>query len=300
MPNSTLILSAPAKVNLSLRVRAKTDDGYHVLESLVGFADIGDRLHLAASKAPSTVEVSGEFSGALTGMAPQDNLILRAIAALEQARGQALNTHVVLEKNLPVAAGLGGGSADAAAALRGVMQLYGVPRKAPELAEMALSLGADVPVCLASAPAWMTGIGERLTALPDFPAADIILVNPRVRMPTAEVFAALQAPQDGQSAQPIPDGWSDLAALCDFLLAQGNDLQNGAISLAPVIADCVSALHHAGAKFAAMSGSGASCFALCEAGQGAHVGAAYRAQRGQDWVQVGRLIGAGDTKIDEA
>lgn len=300
MPRASLHLTAPAKVNLSLRVRGKTEDGYHALESLVGFCDIGDRLHLHASDTPSSLEITGPFAGELTGSSHQDNLTLRALAALAQACGRDLNTQVLLEKNLPIAAGLGGGSADAAAVLRGLVQLHGLDLPAADLADIALGLGADVPVCLASGPTWMTGIGETLTPVLDFPAAEIVLVNPRVALPTASVFAALQAVPQSWPAQSVPKGWQDLDTLCGFLTEQGNDLQAAAISLAPEIEFCLTALRQSGARYAAMSGSGASCFALCDVGQGKALAAAYRQQRGQDWVQAGRLIGAGDAKIDEA
>jgi len=300
---SRLQIAAPAKINLSLRVRGKTSDGYHALESLVGFADIGDRLSLKSSAASSRLTLRGTFAGLLQEMDARDakdNLILRAVAALEKASGRALGSELVLEKNLPIAAGLGGGSADAAAALRALIELHRLEISDTHLAEIALSLGADVPVCLASAPSWMTGIGETLAYLPNFPATEIVLVNPHVAMPTAAVFSALHASPNLRPAQPVPEAWQDLDGLVAFLTQQGNDLQGAAISLAPEIGDCLSALQQAGAKYAAMSGSGASCFALCEIGEGAKVAAAYQAARAKDWVQAGRLIGAGDTKINQA
>ena len=297
---SRLQIAAPAKINLSLRVRGKTSDGYHALESLVGFADIGDRLSLKSSAASSRLTLRGTFADLLQETDTKDNLILRAVASLEQASGRALGSQLVLEKNLPIAAGLGGGSADAAAALRALIELHGLEISDTHLAEIALSLGADVPVCLASAPAWMTGIGETLAYLPNFPATEIVLVNPHVAMPTAAVFSALQASPNLRPAQPVPEAWQDLDGLVAFLTQQGNDLQGAAISLAPEIGDCLSALQQAGAKYAAMSGSGASCFALCEIGEGAKVAAAYQAPRAKDWVHAGRLIGAGDTKINQA
>ncbi len=300
MPPSTLSLLAPAKVNLSLRVRGKTADGYHALESLVGFCDIGDHLHMESCGGPSSLEIKGAFSHALEAAPSEDNLIWRALTELEQACGRALPTRLVLEKNLPVAAGLGGGSADAAAALRGLMQLYGLDLNPVDLAELALRLGADVPVCLAKEPAWMTGIGEVLTPLSDLPAADIVLVNPRVALSTASVFANLSPVAKKLPPQEIPSGWQGLDDLCAFLGGQGNDLQASAISLVPAIEFCLSTLRSSGARYVAMSGSGASCFALCEAGQGAEVASAYGARRRQDWVQAGRLIGPSDTKVDEA
>jgi 4-diphosphocytidyl-2-C-methyl-D-erythritol kinase len=210
--------------------------------------------------------------------------------------GQALHSQIILEKNLPVAAGIGGGSADAAAALRGLAQLHNVD---VPLTEIAASLGADVPVCLDTAPAWMSGIGHNIERLPDLPPADIVLVNPRVALSTADVFAAFAA--KGEFSKPInaPEGFASSAGLLDFMRAQGNDLQAAACSLASEIEDCLAALRKAGLAYVAMSGSGATCFGLSAPGSGRAMAARYRTMREKDWVVAGRLIGAGDTKINE-
>ena len=286
-----LRLSASAKINLSLRVLGRREDGYHILDSLVAFADIGDRLFL--KKADTTAfEVSGPFAVS----ADDDNSVRRAHSVLQAHIGRALPCHMVLEKNLPVAAGLGGGSADAAALLRGLAHLFELD--AGILAPLAKSLGADVPVCLDSAPAIMRGIGHDVERLADLPPMDIVLVNPRQTLATAEVFAALSLDKQGQATSP--PGFDTAAVVLDFVKCQGNDLQTVACQLVPDIADCLAALKESGFAHSAMSGSGASCFGLCAPGSGRTMAARYRTLREKDWVVSGRLIGAGDTKIDKA
>ena len=287
-----LRLSAPAKINLSLKVLGRRDDGYHTLDSLVAFADIGDTLFL--QKAESTaLNVTGPF-GVTAG---DDNLVKRAHALLEAHMGAALPCQMELHKNLPIAAGLGGGSADAAAALRGLAQLYNLD--AP-LVDLAQSLGADVPVCLDSAPAMMRGIGHDIERLPDLPPMDIVLVNPRQALATADVFAALPLSSLEKSDAMPPPRFDTAAALLDVVKQQGNDLQDAACEIVPDIADCLAALKTCGFAYRAMSGSGASCFGLCAPGSGRAMAARYRTLREKDWVVAGRLIGAGDAKIDEA
>lgn len=284
--------SAPAKINLSLRVTGRRDDGYHNLQSLVAFADIGDRLFISKAE-KSGLRLNGPFAAALEG----DNLVAAAHAELATYAQQALPTQIILEKNLPVAAGIGGGSADAAAALRGLAHLHDI--NAP-LADLAASLGADVPVCLDTAPAWMSGIGHDVTRLPDLPPADIVLVNPRIGLATQKVFEAFAA--QGGFAEIIepPSGFTSVTELLAFLRQQGNDLQSAACALVPEIEACLDALKKSGVTYAAMSGSGATCFGLSAPGSGRAMAARYRTLREKDWVVAGRLIGAGDTKIDQA
>ena len=283
-----LSLLAPAKINLSLHVRGRLPDGYHALESLVAFVDIGDRLELAPAE-EKRLHILGPFGDAL---AVQDNLVLQAHAALADAVGQTLPCHINLHKNLPVASGIGGGSADAAAVLNGLNRLFGLGISTPALAEIAANLGADVPVCLSPAPAWMRGIGHEVTRLPDLPEADLVLVNPMRAVSTPQVFTALAAAAELTPPQPVPSGFADLAALVDFIKTQGNALTAPAQGLVPDIADCIAALQKAGAAYAAMSGSGATCFALAPSGEGVAIAARYGDLRPQDWVQAGRLLGA--------
>ena len=279
-----LRVSAPAKINLSLKITARRDDGYHELESLVAFADIGDRLFISKSET-SSLQLSGPFAAALG----EENIIAEAHVRLAAHAGEALHSQIILEKNLPVAAGIGGGSADAAAALRGLAELHNL--NVP-LEDIAASLGADVPVCLDTAPAWMTGIGHNVERLPDLPPADIVLVNPRLALSTADVFAAFA--KQGTFSAPInaPQGFTTSTGLLDFVRAQGNDLQAAACALAPEIDECLIALKRAGFAYVAMSGSGATCFGLSAPGSGRAMAARYRTMREKDWVVPGCLIGA--------
>lgn len=294
-----LLLTAPAKINLTLRVLGRQADGYHRLDSFVAFADIGDRLTLAAASA-TALHTTGPFADALDTEAGS-NLVLQALDILERTSGRPLPTQMTLQKNLPVAAGLGGGSADAAAALRGLNALYRLGFSADDLAALAASLGADVPVCLASAPAQMRGIGHELTRLPDLPALDVVLVNPRRALPTGPVFQALQSDvcPDEALLSSMPPSFADAAAVLAYCADIGNDLQGPASGLVSEIDACIDALQRCGASHAAMSGSGATCFGLVPAGQGAALADAYLRARPQDWTAAGRLIGAGDTEIDE-
>ena len=234
---------APAKVNLYLHITGRRADGLHLLESLVAFAEAGDVLH-AEPADELGLELAGPFAGPLAGEA--DNLVLRAARALAPEQGARL----VLEKNLPVAAGLGGGSADAAAALRLLSRLWGIDT---DLAPLAAGLGADAPVCLAGRTCGMAGIGERLTPLPDWPVPHLLLANPGVALATPAVFGARRGPF--RESRPWPETLAELAGCA-------NDLTEAAISLASDVGEVLDALAALeGALFARMSGSGATCFA---------------------------------------
>ena len=234
---------APAKVNLYLHIVGRRPDGLHLLESLAAFADAGDALYGEPADGLS-LDVVGPFAGALVG--ETDNLVLRAARALAPGQGARL----VLEKNLPVAAGLGGGSADAAAALRLLSRMWGIET---DPGPLAAGLGADVPVCLAGATCGMAGIGERLTPLPAWPVPHLLLANPGVSLPTPAVFGARRGPF--RESRPWPLSVSELAGC-------SNDLTEAAISLAPEVGEVLDALAALeGASFARMSGSGATCFA---------------------------------------
>jgi 4-diphosphocytidyl-2-C-methyl-D-erythritol kinase len=257
---------APAKVNLSLHVTGQRSDGYHLLDSLVVFADVGDRLWL--TPAPQMkITISGPFA---PGVPVDDrNLVWRA-AQLAGWCG-----HIMLEKNLPHGAGIGGGSADAAAVLR---SLGGGCQAA--------SLGADVPVCLSSAPQRMSGTGEILATVTGIPALEIVLVNPGVSVPTAPVFAALQSKTNAPMTADLPR-WADAQEFCKWLSFQRNDLEPPARTIAPGITEVLQALD--GALLARMSGSGATCFGLYA--QGASAQAARIAAVHPDWwVVSGRVI----------
>lgn len=256
--------AAPAKINLYLHVTGKRADGYHLLDSLVVFAGVGDEITAAPDEALS-LAVAGPFSAGLAG--ETDNLVLRAARALAEAGGIAPRARLVLRKNLPVASGIGGGSADAAATLRLLARLWGLDLPAAEMQRIALRLGADVPVCLAGRPARMAGIGEVLTAAPCLPPCGLVLVNPGVATPTPEVFRARTAAFTPAAA--MPEAWADAHAMAQALGGMTNGLQDAAISRQPVIADVLAAI--AGSPdclLARMSGSGATCFGLyADAGQ---------------------------------
>jgi 4-diphosphocytidyl-2-C-methyl-D-erythritol kinase len=260
--SQTLAAFAPAKVNLTLHVLGRRPDGYHELESLVAFADIGDRLTLVAGEGLA-LDVVGPT--AVAAGADSDNLVLKAARALQERIAGVRLGRFSLEKQLPVAAGLGGGSSDAAAALRLIAQANGLALTDERVRDAARATGADVPVCLEPKARMMRGIGEILSppiALPPLPA---VLINPGVAVPTKDVFKALAAPM--LSGPPQPDDFFaievDAAALISVLAARRNDLEPPAVRLQPVIADVLGELRRAsGCALARMSGSGATCFGL--------------------------------------
>ena len=254
MQSATLSEPAPAKVNLYLRVTGRRADGYHLLDSLAVFGPAADVLSANADE-ELRLDVQGPFAPALAGEA--DNLVLRAARLLAEAARVAPRARLVLDKRLPVASGIGGGSTDAAAALRLLARLWGVPVPA----DLAARLGADVPVCLAARPARMEGIGERLGPAPDLPVFGLLLANPGVAVSTPAVFRA----RTGGFSEPaaLPPAWPSAEAMAADLRPLGNDLEAAAITLCPEIADALAWLRaRPGCLLARMSGSGATCFAL--------------------------------------
>ena len=268
---------APAKINLFLHVTGRRADGYHLLDSLVVFAAAADRLRAAPSDTLS-LSIDGPFAAGLG--ADDDNLVLRAARALAAhthptPAGAALSLH----KALPVASGIGGGSADAAAALRLLAALWRSDADAKRLAAIALGLGADVPVCLASRPARMGGVGEQLAPAPAIPELGMVLINPGLPLPTAAVFAA----RDASFTPPavLPPAWPTAAAMAADLRHTTNDLEPAAIRLCPPIAEVLAALTASpGSHLARMSGSGATCFALYDTPAAAKAAAAALARPG--------------------
>ena len=253
-----LTQAAPAKVNLTLHVTGRRADGYHLLDSLVVFGPAADVLHAVPAEGLS-LTLEGPFAGGLAAEA--DNLVLRAARALAGWAGRSLGAALVLEKHLPVASGIGGGSADAAAALVLLSRLWGLAVPDGALMALAAGLGADVPVCLAGRPTCMGGIGELLTPAPALPACGMLLVNPGVALATTDVFRARRG--DFTQAAVWPAAWPDAAAMARDLARGGNDLEPPALSLCPAVADVLAALREApGCLLARMSGSGATCFGL--------------------------------------
>ncbi len=252
----TLSAFARPKVNLTLTIEGKRADGYHLLRSLVCFANGGDQI-TAAPANTLILDITGPFAGELDG--GDDNLILQAARLLQQTCGKSLGAHLTLEKNLPVASGIGGGSADAAAALQLLCTLWDLDIDSDTLAQIGLSLGADVPACLMGVPLIMSGIGEELAPLSRFPELHLLLVNPGVAVSTPAVFRAL----NWQGASASPAILSPADATTPEIIAGTNDLQAPAQSLIPEIAGVLSALSASrGALCTRMSGSGATCFAL--------------------------------------
>ncbi|MEO1733813.1 MAG: 4-(cytidine 5'-diphospho)-2-C-methyl-D-erythritol kinase [Pseudomonadota bacterium] len=248
---TTVEVFAPAKLNLTLHVTGQRDDGYHQLDSLVAFTDIGDKITVSPSNA-LTLTVSGPQAEHL--IADETNLVLRAAHFLGRGRGADIH----LEKNLPIASGVGGGSADAAATLRALSLLWDLDTPAPATT---VGLGADVPVCMVGSTLRMRGVGERITHLDRLPDMTVVLVNPNVPVSTPGVFKALQKKDNPAMPDRLPH-WSNFDSFVLWLTGQRNDLQAPAIQLQPVIADVIDGLMDAGAAFAAMSGSGATCYGV--------------------------------------
>ena len=261
-----------AKINLTLRVIGRRPDGYHELDSLVAFARISDRLSFSPDSALG-LTVQGPTADAAGPIS--DNLVLRAATALAERVTPLQLGRFTLHKGLPVAAGIGGGSADAAAALRLLVRANRLALDDPRVMDAARATGADVPVCVDPRPRRMQGIGEILSAplkLPDLPA---VLVNPGVGVPTKDVFAILGAPQlTGTPKRQFDDIPNETEALLDYLAANGNDLEPAAIVLQPVIGQVLAALHALpGCRLARMSGAGATCFGLFASGAAAEAAA---------------------------
>ena len=274
---------AHAKVNLWLNVVGRRDDGYHLLDSLVAFVDLADQVE-ARPDDQLSLALDGPLANVLAGEA--DNLVLKAARLLADRAGVAPRAAIRLIKHVPVAAGLGGGSADAAATLRELVELWRVAMPEEELFDLAARLGADVPMCLAGRTAFVSGIGDRLTWAPPLPECAVLLVNPGTALPTRDVFTARRGAFS--PARPAPRSWKDLAELADVLAEHGNDLTAAAISLVPLVGQVLEMLARSGARHVAMSGSGATCFALYESLKLAHHAAA--ALPPSWWRHVGRFV----------
>jgi 4-diphosphocytidyl-2-C-methyl-D-erythritol kinase len=278
--------AAPAKVNLTLHVLGRRPDGYHELESLVAFAGVGDTLAFAPGRG---LELTVRGPTARAAGAGADNLVLKAARALA-ARVEDLRLgRFALAKRLPVAAGLGGGSADAAAALRLLARANRIAPNDPRLLDAARATGADVPVCLDPRPRLMRGVGEILSAPVALPRLPAVLVNPGVAVPTRDVFAALKLAPAGKADAAPPPAADPLEAIA----AGRNDLEAPAMALAPAIATVLGALRALpGCRLARMSGSGATCFALFASGRAATAAArALRARHPRWWVRATVLGG---------
>lgn len=287
-PASSLVELAPAKVNLALHVTGKRPDGYHLLDSLVAFPQVGDRLSVAKADRPEFV-LEGPFGPDLSGDA-DDNLVLRTVKAFEAAAKTDLPAlKITLTKRLPIASGVGGGSSDAAATLRLLEDFTGIYLPDETLHRLALSLGADVPVCLIPEARRMQGIGGDLENVPRLPDCGIVLINPRVEVPTPSVFKALANPNNS-GLPSMPESFPDASALVAYLANCRNDLQDPAIRICEEIGHVLSALEADGrVQLARMSGSGATCFGLCNRGEALEVERNVRSAHPQWWVASGPL-----------
>lgn len=255
----TVAEEARAKINLALHVIGRRPDGYHDLDMLVAFADVGDTVTLAPSD-QDRFAIDGPMADGLG--ADDDNLVLRALRGFRALSGRAEPLAIRLTKRLPIASGIGGGSADAAATLRGLCRMDGLPTDDPALASLALSLGADVPMCLDGRPACVTGIGERIAPTAGRFSFGLLLANPRVGVSTPAVFRSLERRYNPPlPALPTFDKAADLAA---FLATETrNDLEQPARAIVPAIGDVLAAIASLpGVRLARMSGSGATCFGL--------------------------------------
>ncbi len=258
----TLVLNAPAKVNLFLHVTARREDGYHDLSSLVVFTEFGDRLKLFPARENEIhLRITGPFADRISP--GEENLVARAAQKLAEENGSSgAGARIELEKNIPVAAGLGGGSADAAATLHGLNRLWQRGLDAQTLQDLGAGLGADVAMCVAGAPSWVHGIGDRLTPAPGIPALPVLLVNPGIPLPTFRVFADLKIGPETQ--EPVaPGSFANIYAVAEFLRGCRNDLEAPAIGIVPEIAEGLALLdRQPDCLLTRISGSGATIFGL--------------------------------------
>jgi len=284
---------APAKINLFLHIGDKRADGYHELESLVAFADVGDDLVFEEADTLS-LNVDGPFGAALAG--ESDNLILRAAHGVAALAGHDLPRRITLTKNLPVASGIGGGSADAAATLRAfLLEWRREEIRLADFVELAKTLGADVPVCFFGHSSWMYGIGDGIERT-DLPELHAVLVNPGVSVATRDVFAKLTA-RSGVDKLHWPESFSSAEDVIAFLKTIGNDLEASALALAPAIGGVLNTLRGVdGVRLARMSGSGATCFGLFADQAAAQTAAAQIARDHPHWWVKPAIL----AKADEA
>ncbi len=284
MPQALIARDAPAKINLTLQILGRRPDGYHALRSLVAFAGHGDRLALEPGL-PLSLETTGPFADDLD---PNDNLVLKAAQLAVEAEPGLTLGRFRLEKNLPVASGLGGGSADAATALRLIASANDGRPDETRLGAIADRLGSDIRVCLHARSAWMQGRGEIVSPGPTLPPVWAVLANPGVSIATADVFSALTATKLAGVAHAEPPGaFADADALVEFMRGAPNDLERPARAITPVIGEVLAILAQLpNAMISRLSGSGATCFALFRTEEDAQTAARQLAQiRPRWWVR---------------
>ncbi len=273
-------ISAPAKINLYLHITGKRDDGYHLLDSLAAFAGVYDTISVRPA-ATLSLMIDGLFSAGLP--VDESNLVMRAAHRLRDLTGVQDGADISLTKRLPVASGIGGGSADAAATIKALARLWSIHPGQHDLSGLALDLGADVPICLFGQAAFMSGIGEKLEPLGGLPNVPMILVNPGVDISTPTIF------NKRRGAFSLERPFTDIPVTPEHLIAllndgRGNDLMEPAIELAPVIGQTLEAIKHSkGCRFARMSGSGATCFGFFDSQFEAKNAAAAITRDHPDW-----------------
>ena len=272
-------VAACAKINLYLHVTGKRANGYHELDSLIAFVGTGDRITIEAAE-NLTLSVTGPRAGEIPKS--DDNLVLKAARMLADQTGIQKGAAITLEKRLPASSGIGGGSADAAATLHGLVKHWDLSITDETLYALGLSLGADVPICLHGQAAFVSGIGETITPAPALPPAWLVLVNPHVPVETAAVFRKRTG--EFTAANPFGNGPATAADFAEILSTRGNDLTEAAVAIAPVLDDVLTALRQCpAALLSRLSGSGATCFALFATQDQAETGAKTLRQGHPDW-----------------
>ncbi len=281
-----LTIFAPAKLNLFLHITERLNNGYHTLDSLVAFADIGDIITI--ENAPSfSFHIKGAFADSFkdderSTFLNGDNLVIKAARSLSQVADRPLNIKITLTKNLPLSSGLGGGSSDAAATIWGLQQLWNLPHDADYIIPLMAKLGADVPVCLHSRPTIMQGIGDILLPAPTMPEIPILLVNPMISCATQDVFLHHNGIYKNRTT--LPKNFNSVFDLVETLRTLENDLFKPALKLIPEIDNVINALNtQKHCLFSRMSGSGASCFGLFETIEHAENAAAKIKTENPDW-----------------
>lgn len=259
MGHSQIEIVAPAKINLALHIVGQRQDGYHLLESLVCFTQVSDIISLRINSDTNTsLKIDGPFSNELTS-SPY-NLVLKAAEKYFQSTGHSNQVEIILTKNLPIASGIGGGSADAAATLL-ALAVMNDDHDVANLEYISNQLGADVPMCLHSSTQLVRGIGNECAHIKSFPTLDILLVNPMFEVSTPEIFKKLIT-KESPPLTPLPTNLDQSDALLNWLKQQRNDLQEPAIAYEPIIQKVLSQIERSGAEISRMSGSGATCFGV--------------------------------------
>ena len=283
----TLTIFAPAKINLYLHITGRLDNGYHTLDSMVSFADIGDEIRIEPAPLDFTFNVEGPYAH---GFSPKEidaspnssNLVVQAAWALSRAAQKTPDVKIKLTKNLPLASGLGGGSADAAAVIWGLCEWWGLSRQSAYLPALMATLGADVPACLNCKTARLRGIGDIIDPVPPMPEIPIVLLHPGKSCPTAQVFSRY----NGAFHQPkkLPDKLDTLEDLTAFIGPKKNDLHDPACGVVPEIENALRVLDaQAGCRIARLSGAGATCFGLFETEKQAQEAAKTLGFENPDW-----------------